>query len=87
MNLCVPPWFKLFSQPQGTRRRTGERQSLFTETHGDTRPCRNARTGLRRLFARHTAADGVEVETGVFSGFAPAWQASKLDPVVALRYE
>lgn len=30
---------------------------------------------------------GVSVVTGVLSGFAPAWQASKLDPVVALRYE
>ena len=30
---------------------------------------------------------GVSVFTGVVSGFAPAWQASKLDAVVALRYE
>lgn len=29
----------------------------------------------------------ISVLTGIVSGFAPAWAASKLDPVVALRYE
>jgi len=34
-----------------------------------------------------SVAIGLSVLTGVLSGFAPAWGASKLDPVDALRYE
>src|ERR1700737_2817013 len=34
-----------------------------------------------------TASVMVSVMTGLISGFAPAWSASRLDPVAALRYE
>jgi putative ABC transport system permease protein len=41
------------------------------------------------LFSPWLVVTGVAAAgaTGVLSGFAPAWSASKLDPVVALRYE
>lgn len=38
-------------------------------------------------FALVLASMMVSVATGLLSGFAPAWSASRLDPVTALRYE
>jgi putative ABC transport system permease protein len=38
-------------------------------------------------FALVVVAMAVSMLTGIFSGFAPAWSASRLDPIEALRWE
>jgi len=42
---------------------------------------------IRFSFGLVLASMIVSVMTGLISGFAPAWTASRLDPVMALRYE
>ena len=57
------------------------------------RPCRSSSAGFspacRWSFPRPRSFVGLAVSTmtGIFAGFAPAWGASRLDPVDALRYE
>ena len=48
----------------------------------------NYKTVLDNSFVRYFLNSViVSVATGLVSGFAPAWSASRLDPVAALRYE
>jgi putative ABC transport system permease protein len=50
---------------------------------GQTFPCFPIRFSLGLVLV----SMAVSILTGLFSGFAPAWSASRLDPVAALRYE
>jgi putative ABC transport system permease protein len=54
--------------------------------------CLGIRTAMPALPVEFSAglilvSMAVSIATGILSGFAPAWGASRLDPVVALRYE
>src|SRR5258706_8049729 len=65
--LC-PLWFRLLVlDPRGHKGSKGK--ALPAEVHRNARSRRDARTGQRRLFAGHAAADSVQVEPCLLRGF------------------